>query len=103
MDSILAKIKRLVRRNRFALSEKARMELVLDNLQPSDAAESILNADRIAKVLRSRSPSRRSARELLYVIHGPNNRGTWIYTKGVIRGEGDTAVYYFLVSSKLLE
>ncbi len=96
-------IKRLVRRNRYALSVKAQIELTLDGLQPSDAAESILNADRVAKVIRSRSPERRKAGERLYVIHGPNHRGTWIYTKGVFRGEGETVVYYFLVSSKLLE
>lgn len=74
-----------------------------DKLETFNVVESILNADRIQKVLRSRNPDRQKKREMLYVIHSPSDDGTFIYTKGTIRGTGENATYYFFISSKVLE
>ena len=62
--------------------------------------EAIVSAQSIYKVLRSRSPLRRTPGERLYVIVGVSFSGTPIYTKGVIRREDGHDVLYILVSSK---
>lgn len=103
MEPVLVKIKRLVRQGRYLFSEKADGELERDALDEMDVVESISNAVAIEKTIRSRSSRRKKRAEMLYVIHGPTNRGLWVYTKGTIRGEGETAMYYFLISSKVLE
>lgn len=103
MDSVLDRIRELVRRGRIAFSRKAEREMDRDNLETLDVVESVLNADGIMKVVRSRSEARKKRREMLYVIHAPSGDGTWIYTKGTIRGTGEAATYYFFISSKLLE
>jgi len=62
---------------------------------------SIVNANAIKKVLRSKSLARVRARERLYVIESPNFSGLWIYTKGTIRKKGGQEVYYVFISAKL--
>jgi len=100
MTDVLIRIKRAVLEGRYAFSEKARMEMEVDNLTELDVAESILNAVAIYKTLRSRSPSRKQSREQLYVIQSTNLEGLMIYTKGKLVREADTELYYFLISSK---
>ena len=97
---VLLRIKRLVARGALRLTDKARDELDAEGLSAQDAAEAILSAARITKVLRSRSPLRHHAGERLYVIEGYNHRGTLLYTKGKIAREGGREVYYLLISSK---
>ena len=97
---VLIRIKRLVVRGSVRFTEKARLELERDGLEPEDALEAILSAQAVHKVLRSRSPSRQSRGERLYVIVGVSFSGTPIYTKGVLRREGGHDVLYILVSSK---
>ena len=97
---ILTRIKRLVVRGAVRFTEKARLELEADGLEPEDALEAILSAPAIHKTIRSRSPLRAAPRETLYVVVGISFTGIPIYTKGVIRREGATDVLYILVSSK---
>lgn len=97
---ILVRIKRLVVRGDVRFTEKARLELDADGLEPEDALEAILSAPVITKTLRSRSPRRGARRETLYVIVGVSFTGIPVYTKGVIRREEGQDVLYILVSSK---
>ena len=97
---VLVRIKRLVVRGAVRFTEKARMELDADGLEPEDALEAILSAPGIKKTLRSRSTRRLTRRETLYVIVGVSFRGVPIYTKGVIRKDQGHDVLYILVSSK---
>ena len=85
---------------RYAFSEKARIEMEVDDLTELDVAESILNAVAIYKRLRSSSLSRSKRREYLYVIQSTNLDGLAIYTKGKLVQEAEIETYYFLVSSK---
>ncbi len=71
-----------------------------DRLEEMDIAESILNAVAIYKKIRSTSPSRRKAKEYLYIIQSPNLDGVAIYTKGKLVREAGEETYYFLLSSK---
>lgn len=95
----LVRIKRLVARRRFRFSEKALDELEADGLEKADAVESVLNAQTIQKVLRSRS-SCRTSKEKLYVIESFSYTGTLIYTKGKIAREAGEEVFYFYISAK---
>ena len=97
---VLVRIKRLIVRGAVRFTEKARLELERDGLEPEDAMEAIVSAQSIYKVLRSRSPLRRAPGERLYVIIGVSFSGTPIYSKGVIRREDGRDVFYVLVSSK---
>ncbi len=97
---VLLRIKRLVARGAFRLTDKARDEMDAEGLSAQDAAEAILSAARITKVLRSRSPQRHHKGEKLYVIEGYNHRGTLLYTKGKIARESGREIYYLLISSK---
>jgi len=97
---VLIRIKRAVLAGRYAFSEKARLEMEIDDLTELDVAESILNAVAIYKRLRSSSPSRSKRREYLYVIQSTNLDGLAIYTKGKLVQEAEIETYYFLVSSK---
>jgi hypothetical protein len=100
MSNVLVRIKRAVLAGRYAFSEKARLEMEAEALTELDVAESILNAVAIFKKLRSRSPLRSKAGEILYVIQGTNLEGLPIYSKGKLVKEAGEEVYYFLVSSK---
>lgn len=97
---VLSRIKRLVAHGRYRFTEKARLELEDDGLTPDDAAEAILNAQAINKVLRSRASDRHPGGEKLYVITNFNYAGTLIYTKGKITREAGQEVFYLLISSK---
>ncbi|MEW6686142.1 MAG: hypothetical protein AB1393_08055 [Candidatus Edwardsbacteria bacterium] len=99
-DDILVRIKRAVLAGHYAFSEKARLEMEADSLTELDVAESILNAVAIYKILRSRSPFRKQAKEYLYVIQSTNLDGLMIYTKGKLVREAGVETYYFLISSK---
>jgi hypothetical protein len=98
---ILLRIKRLVLRGRVRFTEKARDEMAADGLGPVEVLESIVNAQAIAKTLRSRSRYRRHSSEKLYVIKSFSYSGTPIYTKGTIAREAGEEVFYILVSAKL--
>ncbi len=100
MTDVLIRIKRAVLVGHYAFSEKARVEMEVDNLTELDVAESILNAVAVYKRLRSHSASQTRSREYLYVIQSTNLEGLMIYTKGKLVREGGTETYYFLVSSK---
>lgn len=98
---LLLRIKRLVFHGRVRFTEKARSEMETDDLSPTDVLESILNAQGIAKTMRSRSPARRHSAEKLYVLKSFDFGGTLIYTKGAIRHENARDVFYILVSAKI--
>lgn len=102
MDT-LARIKRLVLRGAVEFTTKASHEMEPDDLTVDDVIESVMNAQRIDKVLRSRSPNRRSAGEKLYVIKSSTYSGTLVYTKGTIVQEEDRATFYIFISSKFAD
>jgi len=76
-------------------------ERLRDGLTVEDVLESVLNANAIKKVLRSRSAARLRPGERLYVLESPTFTGTWVYTKGTIRRKGGREVFYVFVSAKL--
>jgi hypothetical protein len=95
-------IKRLVVAGNVEFTEKALEEQVVDDLAVEDVLESVLNANAIKKVLRSKSPFRTKPHERLYVIESPSFAGIWIYTKGAIRRQNrGKSVFYVFVSSKI--
>ena len=98
---VLLHIKRLVVARHVEFTLKAEQERLSDRLSIEDVLESILNANAIKKVLRSRSPRRSEPREHLYVIESPNYSGTWVYTKGTIRRKGGQEVFYVFISAKV--
>ena len=98
---LLLRIKRLALRGAVRFTEKARDEMEVDALTPSDVIESLVNAQAVAKTIRSRSRARRYAGEKLYVIKSFNYEGTLIYTKGAVVKQAQEEVFYILVSSKL--
>ena len=100
---VLIRIKRLVVARRVEFTLKAQEERLRDGLSVEDVLESVVNANAIKKVLRSRSVARPRPREHLYVIESPNFSGVWVYTKGTIRRKGGQEVFYVFVSSKLAE
>ena len=100
MDALI-RIKRLVVARRVEFTMKAETERLRDGLSVEDVLESIVNANAIKKVLRSRSDTRQTTSDRLYVIESPTYGGIWIYTKGVLRRKGGQEIFYVLVSSKL--
>ena len=99
MSDVLARIKAAMLDGRYDFSLKARLEMQADALTDRDLVESILNATRIHKSLRSASPYHRG-REMLHVIIGPNARGINIYSKGKLSRYAGREIYYFFVSAK---
>jgi len=93
---ILTRIKQLIVREQYRFTSKAKNELLADGLDEADVLESILNADRITKTMRSSVQSG----EKLYVIESRDYHGTLIYSKGKISPETDQEIYYILISSK---
>lgn len=93
---VLSRIKSLIVHRRFRFTVKAADELEIDELEKEDVFESILNAKRIKKVLRSS----RGRGEKLYVIESKNYKGTLIYSKGTIRREAGEEIYYIFISAK---
>ena len=100
---VLVRIKRLVIARRVEFTLKAEEERLRDGLTVEDVLESVVNANAIKKVLRSRARSRVHAHERLYVIESPTFTGTWVYTKGTIRRKAGQEVFYVFVSSKLAD
>jgi hypothetical protein len=98
---VLLRIKRLVIARRVEFTMKATEERLRDGLAVEDVLESIVNANAIKKVLRSRSARRVGAGERLYVIESPTFTGTWVYSKGTVRRKGGQEVFYVFVSAKL--
>jgi hypothetical protein len=98
---ILTRIKQLVVRDAVRFTDKARDEMEVDLLSRSEVIESVLNAKRIEKTLRSTSPARKQSGDKLYVIKSSSYNGTKIYTKGKIDHEGDFEYLYILVSAKI--
>ncbi len=72
-----------------------------DGLATTDVVESIVNAQRIDKIIRSRSAGASRRGEKLYVIKSFNYTGTLIYTKGRFGREEEGEVFYVLISAKL--
>ena len=99
MDHVLVAIKRLCQAGRVAFTAKAETEMVRDDLTRDDVIESILNADRIKKRLRSENRIT-GQREYLYVIESENWDGLLIYTKGRLVTELEGDRFYILISSK---
>jgi hypothetical protein len=50
--------------------------MAIDGLKPANVVQSILNAQTVAKTLRSRARKRHGRGELLYVIKSHDQRGT---------------------------
>jgi len=100
VSNVLNRIKRAILSGNYAFSEKARIEMEVDQITELDVAESILNAVAIYKTIRSKSPSRRHSGERLYIIQSTNLEGLAIYTKGKLVSEPTQDTYYFLISSK---
>ncbi|MBI2026609.1 MAG: hypothetical protein HYS98_02195 [Deltaproteobacteria bacterium] len=97
---ILKKIKKYAVARRIRFTEKARTERLHDHLSVEDIIESLVNAQAINKILRSRSSERKMRREKLFVIISPNMDGTLIYTKGLFRKHENVEEYYLFISSK---
>ena len=97
----LVVIKRLVLRGSLQFSEKARHEMDIDSLTADEVAESIVNARRVEKVVRSTSALQRHAGEKLYIIKSRSFDGTLIYTKGTIVNQAGEDIFYILVSAKI--
>lgn len=100
MSDVLKRIKRVILKGNYVFSEKARIEMNVDDLTELDVVESILNAVTVYKTIRSRSDFRLYRREYLYVIQSTNLDGLIIYTKGKLVQEAEIETYYFLISSK---
>jgi hypothetical protein len=98
---ILARIKRCALLGNIRFTVKAAEERTADCLTELEVYESLVNASRIDKKLRSTSPFRDSGREYLYVIKAPTAAGILIYTKGKIVIDGEVETYYLLVSAKI--
>ena len=97
----LVRIKRLVLRGWIRFTEKARDEMEGDGLSVGDVIESIVNAQAIAKTLRSRSRAKRYAGEKLHIIKSFSYDGTLIYTKGAIVRQAEREIFYVFISAKI--
>lgn len=99
MDFALRKIKRLIIQGHFKFTLKADAERLLDGLTQEDVLESILNASLI-RAKKSHSPQRKISDERMYIIESFTYDGILIYSKGVIRKEGQIETFYIIVSAK---
>ncbi|MCH7685842.1 MAG: hypothetical protein IH899_04035 [Planctomycetes bacterium] len=59
-DTILVRIKRALLAGNYVFTEKARIEMEADDLTDFDVIESIVDANRIYKTIRSTSPRKRA-------------------------------------------
>lgn len=100
MAEILKRIKRCIITGRIRFTFKAELEMLADNLSRTEVLESILNAQAISKVLRSRAVARKGRAERLYIIQGFTYDNILVYTKGKLQRERGEEVYYILISSK---
>lgn len=69
----------------------------LDELTEDEVIESIVNAPRIEKTLRSSAAGRP---ERLYVLKGKTFGNLLVYTKGKIVRDAGEEMFYILISSK---
>lgn len=103
MDEILKRIKRAVLAGHFKVTDKADVEIERDGLTYTDVQESIYQAVRIHKTIRSTSAFTIRQREYLHIIISPNFDGTLIYTKGKLVNRSGIDVFYVFVSAKAAE
>jgi hypothetical protein len=97
---LLARIKRCALLGHVRFTAKAATERIADDLTELEVYESLVNAVRIEKRLRSTSQFRASNREYLCIIKSPSAAGVLIYTKGKLVVENGIETYYLLVSAK---
>lgn len=83
---VLTRIKKLVISRKIAFTQKAEEERIADRLSVDDVIASIVNANAIKKIIRSRSRFRQGKRERLYVIESPNYDGIWNIQKAPFEG-----------------
>jgi hypothetical protein len=98
---LLARIKRCALLGNVRFTLKAAEERTADDLTELEVYESLVNAKRIDKRLRSTSSFRAAHREYLCIIKSPTVAGLMVYTKGKLVAEGGIETYYLLVSAKL--
>lgn len=79
------------------MTRKAEEEMNLDELTEDEVIESIVNAPRIEKTLRSSAAGRP---ERLYVLKGKTFGNLLVYTKGKIVRDAGEEMFYILISSK---
>src|SRR5215212_3260312 len=96
---ILKRIKQLVLRRQVIITVKAESEMIIDELTEDEVFESIINATRIAKTIRS-THTRSGGGERLYVIKGRTFANIEVYTKGKLHKDRDLETFYILISSK---
>ncbi len=96
---ILKRIKQLVMARKVRFTEKATLEMKIDDLLPEMIFEAIWNAPGIFKAIRSKNPQT-GKRETLYIIKGLTLDGMLIYTKGKISNYEGQEVFYVIISSK---
>lgn len=94
---ILSRIKRLAIARKIVMTRKAEEEMNLDELTEDEVIESIVNAPRIEKTLRSSAAGRP---ERLYVLKGKTFGNLLVYTKGKIVRDAGEEMFYILISSK---
>lgn len=99
MSNVIKTIKRLIICGNYQFTLKAETEIESDGLLIEDALESILNAEKISKVLNSSNP-KTGKKEKLYIIKGYTYDNILIYTKGKIFKDVDREKFYILISSK---
>ena len=100
---ILARIKKCILLRQVVFTYKAADERVFDDLTELEVFESIVNAIRIEKRIRSTGPRRGKKAEYLYIIISPTAQGVAVYTKGKLVDDHGVETYYLLISSKLAE
>ena len=99
MNLVLLKIKRLIISGKYIFTRKAELEMFADGLTEESVLESILNANGIKKIMRSKSQAAQR-KEKLYVIESFTYDGMLIYTKGAIKDNSGGEYFYLLISSK---
>jgi hypothetical protein len=97
---VLARIKRCALLHHVRFTYKAESERLLDDLTELEVLESLVNAVRIEKRIRSVAGGFGSKREYLYIIKAPTVRGIAVYTKGKLVDEAGVETYYLLISAK---
>ncbi len=98
---LLVRIKRLVVARRVEFTLKATEERLRDGLTVEDVLESIVNANVIKKIVRSRSSARRRRTERLYVIESRHSPESGCTARGPLRRKDGQEAFYVLISSKL--
>ena len=103
MSDVLHKIIQAIKDHRYILSGKSIAEMDADGINIINITESVCSATEISKKIRSRSPLRAHAREMLYVIKSQDRNGLMIYTKGKFEVADDKEIYYKFISAKRME